>query len=88
MATHSPQASVTWATVTPLEPKQPWVPRLDWGAPEEDGDYGSAKESPLDLKCLVCGGWDPNLQIQAGPPIAQPSLVHPKEVGSSGRKEL
>ena len=79
---------MTWATVTSLEPKQPWIPRLDWGAPEEDGDDGSAKKSPLDLECLVCGKRDPSLQIQAGPPIAQPSLVHPKEVGSSGLKEL
>ena len=35
-----------------------------------------ATEPHLDVQCLIPCGWDPKLQIQAGPPIAQARTLH------------
>ena len=43
---------------------------LEWGRAEEAGEGVPAKESRLDLEWLV-SEWNPNLQIQWGPPMAQ-----------------
>ena len=35
-----------------------------------------ALEPHLDVECLIPCGWDPKLQIQVGPPIAQARIPH------------
>lgn len=78
---YSPQASVTWAGVTSLQPEQPCVPRLDCGGAEGPREDGPANQPPLHLQSQVTWGWDHHLQIQAGHHTAQPSRVHPKPGG-------
>ena len=54
------------------------------------GSWGgwASKGAPLDAECLVPCGWDPDLQIQVGPPPDEPSLPHAKEGELSGLEEL
>ena len=85
---YSPQVSVTWAGITPLEPEQTCVSRLDCGGAEGPREDGPANEAPLHLKSQVPWGWDHHLQIQAGRRTAQPSRVHPKPGGLFGWKSF
>ena len=54
------------------------------------GSWGgwASKGAPLDAECLVPCAWDPDLQIQVGPPPDEPSLPHAKEGELSGLEEL
>ena len=70
--------------VTCLEHEQSWVQRPNCRGAGQDVP---ANKTLLDLECLVPSGWDHNLQIQAGPPTAKQSLVHPKDGGPSGLQE-
>ena len=55
-----------------------------WAGAEGAREDVLANEPRLDPECLVPCGWDPNFQIQAGPPRAQPRLVHPRMVDPLG----
>ena len=83
MLTLGPSDLVTWAGVTFLEPEQTWVPRLECLGSEGARKICLAMNPlPEDLETLqLCG-------VEGGPPAAKPSLLHPKDAGTSGMEEF
>ena len=80
---------MTWAAVTSLKPGQAWVPWMDRLGTEEGGEDMPVNEPfPMHLVCLFLSAPTHNLQIQAGPPAAEPAIVPPKDGGASGLEEF
>ena len=61
---------------------------LSWSWGSGEGAPGNEPRTVTDMNFLFPSVWAHSLQIQAGPPAAEPAIVPPKDGGASGLEEF